>query len=511
MKIPSHYKLAGDHPTHYMIHDARDGKTFPVAKSALAPEMHAKIAKIQKFDDGGTVQLSSDPNSVQVNPALLNPNPGSNATLAQGNPTVSIYSPPDSYGVDPEEDAKQFSQSQAQTDSTPTAQAAPVMTPRDPASVVPDPIAAQTNAANSALQSEKDAVLAGSGAEGQQNQDTAQAYKDYAAKLDKVLTPQQVIANHQQADQDLMKAYMNKEIDPDRYWKNQGTGSKISAALGMIFSGVGSARTGQPNYAVEAINNAVNRDIQAQRDDQSKSMNLWKMNREATQDDMQANLATQNQLLNAVKAKALQYEAQYAGPIARAKVAPMVAQIDQQMAQNNMHRALLSGAGSGQVDPAQLVPMLVPPEKQQKAFDEIGAAQETAKNAPQIMRAFDNAANNVHVVDAIPGMPNADQKALHALLGPTFRDVEGSVRQAAMDNLFGSITPQVGDDSNTKATKRAALQGYLQSKLVAPTAKGFGIDLKRYASTTPQTSAQQYATMSGVKYAKVQGGWRRIQ
>jgi hypothetical protein len=141
-------------------------------------------------------------------------------------------------------------------------------------------------------------------------------------------------------------------------------------------------------------------------------------------------------------------------------------------------------AASPNTDPASLVPKHIPPDRQAKALDEIDAAQNTSRNAPKILQAFDNAANNLHATDFVPGTLNADQKAMHALLGPTFKDVEGTVRQAAMDNMYKNTTPAFGDDAQTTATKRAALAAYLQSKASAPTAKAFGIDLTKYKSTS---------------------------
>lgn len=145
-----------------------------------------------------------------------------------------------------------------------------------------------------------------------------------------------------------------------------------------------------------------------------------------------------------------------------------------------------ASAKSGQaasMDPALLVPTQVPEHHQAKAFGEIEAAQNTRANASKILTAFDNAANKVHGVDFVPGMANADQKSLHALMGPTFKDVEGTVRQAAMDNMNENTTPQFGDSKATIEKKRSALIGYLKSKSSAPTALGYGIDLKKFPST----------------------------
>lgn len=143
-------------------------------------------------------------------------------------------------------------------------------------------------------------------------------------------------------------------------------------------------------------------------------------------------------------------------------------------------------------DPAELVRRLVPPAHQQKVFDQIEAAQNTSANAGKILAAFDAAAKEVRPMSGrtgtsgtafVPGMASPNQKAMHALMGPTFKDVEGTVRQAAMDNMNNNTTPQFGDGDDTIAIKRAALEGYLKSKSAASTAKGFGIDLTKFPST----------------------------
>jgi hypothetical protein len=136
-------------------------------------------------------------------------------------------------------------------------------------------------------------------------------------------------------------------------------------------------------------------------------------------------------------------------------------------------------------DPAKLVAGMVPKEHQAAAFKEIDTAENTKANAPAILNAFDSAANKFHGVDLVPGMLNADQKSMHALLGPTFKDVEGTVRQAAMTNLYDNVTPQVGDSKETLEKKRSALVGYLNSKSSAPTARGYNVDLANFPSTAP--------------------------
>jgi hypothetical protein len=90
---------------------------------------------------------------------------------------------------------------------------------------------------------------------------------------------------------------------------------------------------------------------------------------------------------------------------------------------------------------------------------------------------------------------------LHQALQPTFKDLEGTVRQAAMDNTFKNLTPAAGDTDATIAQKRQGLIQYLQSKASAPRAKSFGRDSDKFQSTSPIKHVE-VKTMNGVKYQK---------
>lgn len=140
-------------------------------------------------------------------------------------------------------------------------------------------------------------------------------------------------------------------------------------------------------------------------------------------------------------------------------------------------------------DPADMLKR-VPMKDREKVAAEIDAAKNATENGPKIMGHFDNAYGQ-HAIDYVPGFLNADQKGFHALLGPTFKDVEGTVRQAAMDNMFGNTTPQFGDNGNTKDVKRGAVKDYLQYKSSAALSKSYGIDLSKYKSTNVKAALDQ--------------------
>lgn len=70
------------------------------------------------------------------------------------------------------------------------------------------------------------------------------------------------------------KAYMDQKIKPNRIWSDASTESKVGAIIGLMFSGIGSALTGQENYAMATINKFIERDIEAQKLEMDKSENL---------------------------------------------------------------------------------------------------------------------------------------------------------------------------------------------------------------------------------------------
>ena len=57
----------------------------------------------------------------------------------------------------------------------------------------------------------------------------------------------------------------NGQIDPTHWWTSKSTGNQILTAVGMLFSGAGMGVAGHPEMASNAINNAIDRDIDAQK------------------------------------------------------------------------------------------------------------------------------------------------------------------------------------------------------------------------------------------------------
>lgn len=62
--------------------------------------------------------------------------------------------------------------------------------------------------------------------------------------------------------------YMAKEVDPKRFLSG---GAKIGSAIAMALGAMGSSLSGVPNYAMQIIQNAIDRDIKAQEVDLAKA------------------------------------------------------------------------------------------------------------------------------------------------------------------------------------------------------------------------------------------------
>ena len=343
MKIPTHYKRIMEHPESFELHDERDGRSFHVAKAGLEQPMLKQMSQLPAYADGGDIAVDLNPtlpqNLVSSSDASLDAQrqqiEASNQSppeMPSGNPFTGHYA-----GTD---ELKNIARQQLEAEKT---NAIPdSSTPAPSISAAPNaPSAPQLPDLTGAGQEEIQAMKAGAAAESKQAGQTAQAWEQYNKDVSAMPTATDVFHSHQAKDEALQNAFASEKIDPNRYWHSQNTGQKISAGLEYAFS-VRSERLKPEhrNYAMNAIQSSIDRDIDAQKEDKSNALNLWKMNRQATQDEMQATAATQNQMYSGVLAKAQQYAAQAGGPMAMPKIAPQIAEIKNRMARNNMFMSM---------------------------------------------------------------------------------------------------------------------------------------------------------------------------
>lgn len=253
------------------------------------------------------------------------------------------------------------------------------------------------------LNQAKGAVQAGVKGEEKAGREESAAYKQAAQSIGDLESPDDKFARYQKTENDLQNQLASQKIDPQRYWHNMSTGSKIQAGIALALGGFGSGLTGQPNFAAQAINNAISNDIDAQKNEQSKTMNLWRMNREQLGSDQQADLAAQNQFLGIAKVKALQAQAGAQGPLAQQRAAQLALGFDQQIAQNNWMRSRLQGGAPGteqaHVNDLQVMQNVRPEfykDMQSKYVPGVGVARvPVSEGDRQALKTYDTLGNSI--------------------------------------------------------------------------------------------------------------------
>jgi hypothetical protein len=481
------------------------GKSMTIPKTGMSDKAHALISKLRKhqnFAEG----TPDGTDSTESEPTLSADASGSDASQSVPAPDAPVDSV--TVSIDPNAAPPGATPYVVPPTGMSASQESAMGVADQP--VAPSNVAATYNTAP--IEAAKKAEIAGAEAQSKAGQLESKAYADAAKSAQDLQVAFENRAKDYNAKGDaLFKQATEGKVDPNRYWNNMSTGSKIASALGMMLSGIGAGLTHSPNLAVESLHRAIDADIDAQKNDQSKSMNLYKMNREALGDDRSATLATQSQLYQIAKVKAVQAQAAAQGDIAKARLAPVILGFDQQIQNTNRMRAMMDMSKDGsaaQMDPSMLVSTLVPQPHQAKVFGEISAAQNTKRMGNSIMKSFEDAVKENTVLRTGAGLLRTPGSvmALHQSMQPTFADLEGTVRQAAMDNTFTNITPMPGDTDHKVQQKREALTEYLKSKASAPTAKGFGIDLDKFESTKPGNHMYPPGSVVSVKGKQFQVG-----
>lgn len=519
MEIPKHYSLHSENDSHFVIHDGRDGKKFQIAKKELHPAHQIKVMKMQKFSEGtDDVEPVEDDSSDDAAPEQ-SPMPQDNPVPASLQANAPDAQPPGPAPIDMNAGIQ---------DQAPQGAANPDQGMQIPAGP------AQVTGSQNTVQNVQGLVNQEANAQTQAAKGQVELNKQQASKWDAYLNDENTrqqdfqsrLQTYQQNADQIVKDIADKKIDPKQYWHNASTGQKISAGVAMVLGGLaqGLLRSNvNPGFA--AIEDTINKDIDAQKTELGKKQTLLGDNLRMQGNLMAAENATRLHA-NSILQGQLQKTALDSGnPIVMAKAQEAVAHLKlqampliQSVAMNQTRMQVLGALQKGDVsqqDPAKFVQWVVPPTQQKAVFGEIERAQDTRRMSKNIMDTFDQAAKEVH------GLPGVEQAAtlghyratavggLHQALQPTFKDLEGTVRQAAMDNTFENVSPGPFDTASRIKEKRGFLENYLKSKASAPTAKGFGIDLDKFNSTHGYESPQ-ISMKGGVPYQKVQGGWQRV-
>lgn len=463
-----HFKKAHeDHKSATLAHP--NGHKIVIAKASLNPKLKKQLAGLpQHFDDGGMAQ----PQEIPID---TNPSPPSEEDLA------SSF-----------QQAQPQMQAPDQPAAVPQPEASPARAPAADNVAAPTVPPVGTNISGGLEKYEK-GLQSGYEAAKQQGQLEQQAVQSNAAERQNLLNTYNEKSKDIDTDiANTLSDIKNGHIDPNHYISNLSTAGKISTAIGLILGGIGGGLTHQENPAMKFLNDQIGRDIESQKADLGKKETLLSAYYHKFGNLRDATTMTQSVLAANQIDKMKDIAAKTAEPAAKARLLEAAGQIEMQygpqLQQMKIRQSLQDALqkGGSNIDPAQLVPHLVPADHQKQAFSEIERAQDTKRMSGAILKSFDDATKENTILKTGAGFLRTPGSvyALHQAMQPTFKDLEGTVRQAAMDNTFKNITPAPGDSQHTIDTKKQALMDYLKSKTSAPTAKAYGIDLDRFGSTS---------------------------
>jgi len=356
--------LLDEQENHFTLHDGNE--SFPVAKFGLDDTTMGQIRSLpQGYADGGKVYNSYG--MPQQPSADFSAVPSNAATLFGGIDSVKLEDV--GPAIDPYQGINFLRPDQQTTlgANFPRADAAastglglmgPTTTYEAPAMQVPGATPAQTGLPGYLSQTQQfmqpqqqaQAGLPGDYTKAfdeiqQGTLQQAQASADAAAQQAQVYEQQmkelQLNEIARKAKADAVMADINKiqndvmtqKIDPTRVWSNMSTGNRVLAGISIFLGGVAGGMQGTENRALGIIQDAVNKDIDAQKADMGKKQNMLSLNMAKYNNINDAAAATKAQLLSITQAQINQSAAKMGSKQALAAAQVANGQIDLQKAQ----------------------------------------------------------------------------------------------------------------------------------------------------------------------------------
>lgn len=320
-ELPNHYSLIKEHPDHFMVHDKRDNKAFPISKKGLHPATQMKVLRMPKYSEGGEIPKMDSG-------GVSGPEDTEEDGVDEG---VSVGTPPslaapeesDTESPQPSEQSPQDMSFVPQFSSQP---AGPQETPGSPPSAAPQPGGSLPPGypTSQEIKGYTDQALAGNKnevtAEQKQNNLMAQQYQKNMDEQQKYLEAQnQKLTQYQNQYDELSKSVASGKIDPNKYWHDKSTGQKIGAAVAIMLGGIGSGLTGGPNQALNVIQKGIENDIAAQKENLGNKRSLLSDNIRAQGSLMAGTNATRIQMNAIAQGRLMKVASETNNPILAAR------------------------------------------------------------------------------------------------------------------------------------------------------------------------------------------------
>lgn len=290
--------------------------------------------------------------------------------------------------------------------------------------------------------------------------------------------------------QQAFQEYKDSKIDPDRYMHNMGTGQKIATIAGLLIGGFGG------DGAMNTLNNAISRDIDAQKADMGKNKYLLDYTSKMLGDNINgAQMA--HVLMNDYAAHQLEQAAAKNGgakaqAIAQQNIGALKMDNAQRIGQMAMRKTILSGTKNGTVAPEMAITAFAQtPAEREKLMKQLQDAQNTAAEKDNFMRGLDRYQKLNTIANKLNPQARAEMAAIRGAIipvaskGTAGRYTEGDAK--ALTDVLGATV----DSPKTDALIRAHASRIYDNKMNFPDLKVLGIDPSKFskysgASTIPK-------------------------
>lgn len=331
--------------------------------------------------------------------------------------------------------------------------------------------------------------------------------KEAQLKEQKLEQEQDAYAKNQitQFEKETSEIAKSAQIDPNRYWNNMSSGNKVMAAIAIGLGAVGGTFSGQGgNVALDIINKAIDRDIDAQkanalnkRQGLSDKINIYNMNMKRFGDQRLAMAATQTQMLQMANLQIQASAAKFQGAESASRAKMLQGQIMGQIAQNTMamqqmlkQKAALEALSGGGQDLSGADLMALPKEQRELYVQGPGfrGLAYTAEGAKAIRDSSGTVNGALHSIDKLlnlsktngreflPSEAKAQAQALQAMLKGALRTEivgPGAVNESEwklLNDIVADPTKVMQLDGNTRVrleTLKETLIDGLRSKAAA--------------------------------------------
>lgn len=163
----------------------------------------------------------------------------------------------------------------------------------------------------------------------------------------------------------LMKEIQNSKIDPNRLLGSMDTGSKVAMSIGLILGGIGSIHSGH-NAAMDYLDKAIDRDIDAQKADLGKKNNLLSYNMQKFNNMQTAMSMTQAQMRDMLSTQIQAAAAKSGGQLAQARAVDTAGKL--KAANSELYSKLSAKETVAQLQ-KQANATSLPPDRAKQLFD----------------------------------------------------------------------------------------------------------------------------------------------